>query len=323
MESCTDCRSRSPPASASSTSGLDQDRLQQEETTLWFTRFCDLLPHSKDWTETVWRQVLIGRRDGCMLQLGLTLTLDGRRMADVIDEGPDEDRHLRTIAAHVSAYIAHVRRQLRHTLPKAIVHCLVRAFRSAPGVSCRRISGHLWRIPHHMPVDGDMLRGGDEEQPRPVRPAGAAAPQRCRATPQLPLPNPEPQTLQVVKAKRDLLDTLHQDVAAREDASLKRLLGEDEQVRMSPSISDAISMPASMHAQSSVLRFCSRCSRCAAADRPATLTHHMSCPVFQIACRLAAAFRSAALLFSSRPACCRGSHRMCSCAHLSSPSGCM
>ena len=47
-------------------------------------------------------------------------------MADVIQEGPEEDRHLRTIAAHTSAYITHVRRQLRHTIPKAIVHCLVR-----------------------------------------------------------------------------------------------------------------------------------------------------------------------------------------------------
>jgi len=61
-----------------------------------------------------------------LLQTGLTLTLDGRRMVDVINEGPEEDRHLRTIAAHTSAYITHVRRQLRHTVPKAIVHCLVR-----------------------------------------------------------------------------------------------------------------------------------------------------------------------------------------------------
>jgi hypothetical protein len=62
-------------------------------------------------------------------QTGLTLTLDGRRMVDVINEGPEEDRHLRTIAAHTSAYITHVRRQLRHTVPKAIVHCLVRSDR--------------------------------------------------------------------------------------------------------------------------------------------------------------------------------------------------
>ncbi len=47
-------------------------------------------------------------------------------MADMINDGPEEDRHLRTIAAHTSAYITHVRRQLKHTLPKAIVHCLVR-----------------------------------------------------------------------------------------------------------------------------------------------------------------------------------------------------
>lgn len=52
-------------------------------------------------------------------------TLDGRPMGEIIADGPDEERHLRTIAAHTSAYITHVRRQLRHTLPKAIVHCLV------------------------------------------------------------------------------------------------------------------------------------------------------------------------------------------------------
>lgn len=66
-----------------------------------------------------------------MLQTGLTLTLDGRTMADMIADGPEDDRHLRTIAAHTSAYITHVRRQLKHTLPKAIVHCLVSACRPA------------------------------------------------------------------------------------------------------------------------------------------------------------------------------------------------
>ena len=65
-------------------------------------------------------------------QGGLTLTLDGRRMVDVIQDGPEEDRHLRTIAAHTSAYITHVRRQLRHTIPKAIVHCLVRCHPPPP-----------------------------------------------------------------------------------------------------------------------------------------------------------------------------------------------
>lgn len=63
---------------------------------------------------------------------GLTLTLDGRTMADMIADGPDDDRHLRTIAAHTSAYITHVRRQLKHTLPKAVVHCLVRRPWGAP-----------------------------------------------------------------------------------------------------------------------------------------------------------------------------------------------
>lgn len=65
----------------------------------------------------------------------MTLTLDGRRMVDVIADGPEEDRYLRTIAAHTSAYITHVRRQLRHTLPKAIVHCLVR-IHCSPTIIC-------------------------------------------------------------------------------------------------------------------------------------------------------------------------------------------
>lgn len=66
---------------------------------------------------------------------GLTLTLDGRTMADMIADGPEDDRHLRTIAAHTSAYITHVRRQLKHTLPKAIVHCLVRPALDAYGLA--------------------------------------------------------------------------------------------------------------------------------------------------------------------------------------------
>jgi hypothetical protein len=35
---------------------------------------------------------------------------------------------------------------------------------------------------------------------------------------------------QVMNAKKKLLDTLHEDVAAKEDGGLKRLLGEDESV---------------------------------------------------------------------------------------------
>ncbi len=35
------------------------------------------------------------------------------------------DKHTQKIAAHVSAYIHHVRTQLKQTIPKAIVHCLV------------------------------------------------------------------------------------------------------------------------------------------------------------------------------------------------------
>lgn len=59
------------------------------------------------------------------MQAAAVLTLEGRPLLEAIEDGSEEQRPLRTIAAHASAYIAHVRRQLRHTLPKAIVHCEV------------------------------------------------------------------------------------------------------------------------------------------------------------------------------------------------------
>jgi hypothetical protein len=43
------------------------------------------------------------------------------------DRASPTDKHTHKIAAHVSAYIHHVRTQLKQTIPKAIVHCLVRA----------------------------------------------------------------------------------------------------------------------------------------------------------------------------------------------------
>ena len=43
-----------------------------------------------------------------------------------MDDGTPADKHLRKIAIHVSAYITHVRTQLKQTIPKAIVHTLVR-----------------------------------------------------------------------------------------------------------------------------------------------------------------------------------------------------
>lgn len=55
------------------------------------------------------------------------LTLKGFTIAEAVEDGPEGEAPLRTIGAHASAYVAHVRRKLRHTLPKAIVHCLVRA----------------------------------------------------------------------------------------------------------------------------------------------------------------------------------------------------
>ena len=58
-----------------------------------------------------------------------------------MEDGTPADQHMRKIAVHVSAYITHVRTQLKQTIPKAIVHCLVRHpvrgnVAMADGVSC-------------------------------------------------------------------------------------------------------------------------------------------------------------------------------------------
>ena len=59
----------------------------------------------------------------------LVRTLSGRPVSDVATDeggyGAPGDRHLHRIAVHVSAYITHVRTQLKQTIPKAIVHTLV------------------------------------------------------------------------------------------------------------------------------------------------------------------------------------------------------
>ena len=49
-------------------------------------------------------------------------------MSDVMadERSTPSDKHTQKIASHVSAYIHHVRTQLKQTIPKAIVHCLVR-----------------------------------------------------------------------------------------------------------------------------------------------------------------------------------------------------
>ena len=51
----------------------------------------------------------------------------GVQMSDVnTDErSSPTDKHTQKIASHVSAYIHHVRTQLKQTIPKAIVYCLV------------------------------------------------------------------------------------------------------------------------------------------------------------------------------------------------------
>jgi hypothetical protein len=63
---------------------------------------------------------------------GAAPTLCARaQVEDSMEDGSPGDQHMRKIAVHVSAYITHVRTQLKQTIPKAIVHCLVRARPSA------------------------------------------------------------------------------------------------------------------------------------------------------------------------------------------------
>lgn len=56
-------------------------------------------------------------------------TLSGKLVTEAVEDGTPEERHLKTIAAHVSGYVNMVCTQLKHTIPKAIVHCLVRGVR--------------------------------------------------------------------------------------------------------------------------------------------------------------------------------------------------
>ena len=55
----------------------------------------------------------------------------GRRIGEIPERGDPGQQHLQMISAHVSAYITHVRTQLKQTIPKAIVHCLVSCFTTA------------------------------------------------------------------------------------------------------------------------------------------------------------------------------------------------
>ena len=61
-----------------------------------------------------------------------------------MDDGTPADKHLRKIAIHVSAYITHVRTQLKQTIPKAIVHTLVRplSLRQQVQKGCRASNLH-------------------------------------------------------------------------------------------------------------------------------------------------------------------------------------
>ncbi|KAL3138117.1 hypothetical protein ABBQ38_005347 [Trebouxia sp. C0009 RCD-2024] len=77
-------------------------------------------------TADVFRDIISqnGAVDGAD-QPGLLRTLSGRRIAEIPERGDPGQQHLQMISAHVSAYITHVRTQLKQTIPKAIVHCLV------------------------------------------------------------------------------------------------------------------------------------------------------------------------------------------------------
>ena len=61
----------------------------------------------------------------------------GRRIGEIPERGDPGQQHLQMISAHVSAYITHVRTQLKQTIPKAIVHCLVsHCYPVGPPVFC-------------------------------------------------------------------------------------------------------------------------------------------------------------------------------------------
>ena len=62
----------------------------------------------------------------------------GRRIGEIPERGDPGQQHLQMISAHVSAYITHVRTQLKQTIPKAIVHCLV-----SPGSLTQHVKQHL------------------------------------------------------------------------------------------------------------------------------------------------------------------------------------
>jgi dynamin 1-like protein len=107
-------------------------------------------------TADVFREIIAQGNNGDSNEL--LRTLSGRTLGEVSAQqgGDPSQQHMKKIALHVSAYITHVRSQLKQTIPKAIVHCLVQ------------------------------------------------------------------------QAKKNLLDKLHQEVAAKEDLALKRVLSEDE-----------------------------------------------------------------------------------------------
>ncbi|KAK9829182.1 hypothetical protein WJX72_004363 [[Myrmecia] bisecta] len=72
-------------------------------------------------TAEVFKEILDSGKEGGEL----IRTLSGKSVADQLEENSAPEKHLKRIAVHVSAYISHVRTQLKQTIPKAIVHCLV------------------------------------------------------------------------------------------------------------------------------------------------------------------------------------------------------
>ena len=65
------------------------------------------------------------------------------QVGDFLEDASPSDRHLRKIGMHVSAYIAHVRTQLKQTIPKAIVHCLVTSSSSLNATSAYTLQSIL------------------------------------------------------------------------------------------------------------------------------------------------------------------------------------
>jgi hypothetical protein len=115
------------------------------------------------------------------------------------DNLPPADAHLQKISDHVSAYLAIVKGQLLATVPKAIVHCMVR------------------------PGSGPSFYPCTEADTR------ACVCGTCRGN-ELCVRSVSRPAAQVVPAKAELLTALQEEMAGKEEPQLRRLINESEEI---------------------------------------------------------------------------------------------